>query len=460
MTANCPYCAAALEPSATQCATCGAALTSQTLEAGTPIAGKYRVERVLGQGGFGITYLALDTALEHRVAVKELFPMGSTRRGSSVVPPPGGDFQEVKEKFLEEARVVQRFNHPNIVRVYGTFTENDTAYIVMEALEGETLGAEIAAQGALPESRVLEIARQLCAALEVVHAAGLLHRDIKPDNVFLADDGRVVLIDFGSARAFARGQIKKHTRLVTPGYAAPEQYATQAAFGTFTDVFGLAATLYHALEGRMPPLATDLMLGTKLGFEKTKTMRAGLEAGMRVNVNERTRSARAFLLELRVAHQTTASQTTVPEPPPQPVVVAPTAPKPREVLGWLFETDALSKGMNRITYQKVTAILVRKQGVTELNYGEIFFTLIGFAAVSWFLAWATATPWAWLWLLVALLRLIFQPPVSASYEQFQVIVELNQRGIGVVLEETGLRGDAYRLASTIADHTGIGWRFA
>ncbi len=213
----CPFCTAPLPAEAVTCPVCGASLTTPALPVGTRIAGQYRVEEVLGRGGFGITYLALDETLDHRVAIKELFPDASTRHGLEVIPPPGVDFASQQHKFLEEARVVQRFTHQNIVRVYGTFSANGTAYIVMEALTGSTLTSDVTSNGAFPEASVLEMARQLCAALVVVHEAGLLHRDIKPDNVFLTSDARVVLIDFGSARSFAVGQVKRLTRLLTPG---------------------------------------------------------------------------------------------------------------------------------------------------------------------------------------------------------------------------------------------------
>ena len=279
---TCPYCASSLPELSATCPTCGASLSSPALEIGAVIGGKYRVERVLGQGGFGITYLALDTELDHRVAVKELFVDGSTRSGVTVVPPIGIDINQTKQKFLEEAQTVQRFNVAGIVRVYGVFEDNQTAYMVMEALSGATLTADVAQNGASSVNTVLELARQLCASLEILHEADLLHRDIKPDNVFLSSDGRVVLIDFGSARGFAQGQVKRLTRLVTPGYAAPEQYASQAAFGTYTDVYGLAATLYYAVEGQMPPMATDLMLGARLEFKYAGQLQAGLEAGWHV----------------------------------------------------------------------------------------------------------------------------------------------------------------------------------
>jgi serine/threonine-protein kinase len=299
----CPYCASPLpEEVAATCPTCGAALTSQTLEPGALVASKYRVERVLGQGGFGITYLALDESLEHRVAVKELFPTGSVRKGTHVIPPPDGNFLEVKENFLDEARVVQRFDHNNIVRVYGTFEDNATAYIVMEALEGQSLQQYITEFGAMPEDDVLHLVAQLCSALERVHASGLLHRDVKPDNVLLSSDGRAVLLDFGSARAFTQGQVKALTRMVTPGFAPLEQYATQAKFGTYTDVYGLAATVYFALEGIAPPSAVDRVNGMQLPKPKNaRGFEDALEAGLAVQVAERTQTVTAFRQSLEGA---------------------------------------------------------------------------------------------------------------------------------------------------------------
>ena len=287
---TCPYCASSLPPLSATCPTCGA-----SLEIGAVIGDKYEVERVLGQGGFCITYLALDTVLDHRVAIKELFVDGNTRRDGNVIPPQGMDFAQTKQKFLEEAQTVQRFNNDGIVRVYGVFEGNQTAYMVMEALNSNTLTADVMKNGAFPPKKVLKLARQLCAALEIVHKAKLLQRDIKPDNVFLTSDGRVVLIDFGSARGFAKGQVKRLTRLITPGYAAPEQYASQAAFGTYTDVYGLAATLYYAVEGQMPLMETDLMLGAKLEFKHAGQLQSGLEAGLKVKVDERPQTVRDLL---------------------------------------------------------------------------------------------------------------------------------------------------------------------
>ena len=260
----CPYCGTSNDNDAPVCTVCGGILAANTLHLRQgSLLGRYELGKVLGQGGFGVTYAGRDTLLGRGVAVKELFPEGSSRRGNAVVPPRSSNFALEREKFLEEARTLAQFDHPSIVRVWDAFELFDTAYLVMEFLRGETLGKRM--ERPLSSAEVEDIARKLLGGLEQVHAANMLHRDIKPDNIYLTQDARAVLIDFGSARAFAEGgAASTHTRLVTPGYAPPEQYASSAKFGPYTDLYALGATLYHALSGKMPPPATDRMLGTAL----------------------------------------------------------------------------------------------------------------------------------------------------------------------------------------------------
>ena len=296
---SCPYCAATINSSDQTCPNCGANLKGFQLETGTTL-GKYQIGRVLGQGGFGITYQARDTVLQREVAVKELFPDGSTRKNLGLIPPNSlgvSGFLEAKTRFLTEARTLAQFNHPGIVRVLEVFEANNTAYLVMEALTGETLGAKIAREKKLPEETVKKLALELCDALSVVHKVGLLHRDIKPDNIFLSFDARVVLIDFGSARSFRASERTQHTQLVTPGYAAPEQYASEAKFGEYTDVYGVAATLYHALTGTQPPSAGDMFAGMKLkpiSSDVNEGLRSGIEQGLKARINERPQTAKAL----------------------------------------------------------------------------------------------------------------------------------------------------------------------
>lgn len=266
---RCPTCASPLKGFETTCPACGTSLTpavSPNLPLQTRLAGRYVVDEVLGQGGFGITYRATDTALQRPVALKEFFPDGSSRQATRLVPPTslgGLGFEEARKRFIDEARTLAQFAHPGIVKVFDVFEENGTAYLVMELLQGETLGQRIARLGRLSEQEVLETAFKVAGALQIVHQAGLLHRDIKPDNLFLTDD-RVILIDFGAAREFAQGRTVAHTRMVTPGYAPLEQYASSAKLGPYTDIYALGATLFHALTGKAPPAATDRATGVAL----------------------------------------------------------------------------------------------------------------------------------------------------------------------------------------------------
>ncbi|MBB6098644.1 serine/threonine protein kinase [Deinobacterium chartae] len=296
---SCPYCSSGLGGPETVCPACGAPLDDGLLPAGTRLrGGRYRLEGVLGRGGFGITYRAAQPALGSQVAIKELFPEGSRRQAGQVAPPAGlsaSEWEAARRDFLEEGRVLERFNHhPGVVYTFDVFEENGTAYVVMQRLEGETLAARIAREGALEPLEVSRIATQLLGALEAVHAAGLLHRDLKPDNVFLSRGAGAVLIDFGSARGFLLGQVQAHTRLVTPGYAPPEQYATSAHFGPYTDLYALGATLYHALADRAPPAATDRLLGVALPPLPAAgpwPLRRAVERALSLRVDQRPQSA-------------------------------------------------------------------------------------------------------------------------------------------------------------------------
>jgi serine/threonine protein kinase/TPR repeat protein len=218
----------------------------------------YVIERVLGQGGFGITYLARDTNLDQPVAIKEYLPVEvATRLPGPAVRSRTGEhgerFRLGLERFLREARTLARFDHPNIVRVSSVFESNNTAYMVMRFEEGDTLAALLGRRQALPEPELMRLLLPILDGLELVHNAGFIHRDIKPDNIHVRSDGSPVLLDFGSAR-YAVGQSRTLTILVAPGYAPFEQYYSNGENqGPWTDIYGLGATCYRAIAGR-PPL--------------------------------------------------------------------------------------------------------------------------------------------------------------------------------------------------------------
>ncbi|KAB2846063.1 MAG: serine/threonine protein kinase, partial [Hyphomicrobiaceae bacterium] len=229
------------------------------LPAGTTLVGDYRIERVLGAGGFGITYLAREIALDRLVTVKEYFPSDfAVRDASATVRPKGPDCQEDYDwgltRFIDEAQTLAKFDHPNINRVYRYFRANCTAYMVLHFEQGQSLKSWLSGLYRAPRQAELdELLRPLLDALEALHARNYLHRDIAPDNIIVRKDAMPVLIDFGSAR----GQMVQHSRtvsaLVKAGYSPYEQYAASGRQqGPWTDIYSLGATLYQAISGKRP----------------------------------------------------------------------------------------------------------------------------------------------------------------------------------------------------------------
>ncbi len=223
----------------------------------------FEFHRVLGYGGFGITYLGWNIALDIPVAIKEYLPtdLATREQDLSVVPQTSqaaSDFQWGLERFLDEARTLARFQHPNIVRVHHFFEAHSTAYIAMDYVEGEDLSAYLTRKGTLSEDELKGILYPLLNALEVVHQADFLHRDIKPGNIVLRDvDGSPVLLDFGAARQAIGAKSRSVTSIVTPGYAPIEQYSSRGRQGPWTDIYALGGVCYRALTGQLPEDATD-----------------------------------------------------------------------------------------------------------------------------------------------------------------------------------------------------------
>ena len=318
-------------PEVTICEACGAALggaSSNTgaLEMGAAVPyspalkhgsalqnGAYKIGNVLGEGGFGITYKGGDMSLKRYVAIKELFVhTNCTRVGDTVQPAgtlSGEDYQNIKTKFLSEARTLAKFNHPGIVRVFGAWEENNTAYMAMELLDGESLQQRLN-HGVMNEKDAVAMAVAIGGALQTIHEARLIHRDIKPDNIMLTKDGRTVLIDFGTAREFATGKTKAMTAMLTPGYAPLEQYGSQARFGVYSDIYALGATLYHCLTGQMPPPATDRAAGVELQSPESvnpnlsRNVSQAVMWALQVKASDRPQSVGAWLEALRAQGKT------------------------------------------------------------------------------------------------------------------------------------------------------------
>ena len=272
-----------------------------SLKAGQTI-GRYEIVSVLGQGGFGITYRARDVQLGREVAIKEYLPSALAVRqdGSTVLPRTtkmADDFGWGRDRFVTEGRTLASLHRvPAIVQVFDFLEANGTAYIVMELLSGATLEDRINTGGRLKPEEVDRILWPLLDGLEQVHAAGFLHRDIKPANILLDAAGNPTLIDFGASRAAMVGRTAAMTAIFTPGYAAAEQM-TSAKQGPWTDIYGLAATIYHAIAGKAPPNAFDRMLDD--GYEPLGKLApagfspgvlAGVDAGLTVAARDRPQS--------------------------------------------------------------------------------------------------------------------------------------------------------------------------
>ncbi len=306
---QCGQCRAALEP-----------LITDVLSPGSRLArGAYTVGKVLGQGGFGITYLGSDTRLVRPVAIKEFFPENCRRQGTTVVSVgswTSETYADAKQKFLLEGQTLAKFNHPSIVRVFYAFEENNTVYIVMEYLRGKTLAERVTeAGGRLDETEALTYVREVGEALQVIHRANFLHRDIKPENIMLTQDQRTVLIDFGTAREYVSDRTQTHSVTFTPGYAPLEQYAQRSQKTPSTDIYALAATLYFLLTGETPVAATDRAVGVELRTVQQlnpavrSTVSAAIEQAMAIQVTQRPQSVEAFLRQFAVAQPAQVRET-------------------------------------------------------------------------------------------------------------------------------------------------------
>ena len=296
------------------CPVCGfdpaqAAAPNYVLPYGAILNGRYIVGKMLGQGGFGITYIGWDLAMERKVAIKEYYPSGQVSRN-----PGSRDLtwytneqsrqarQNGMQMFLKEARKMSKVdNLTNVVRVRDIFQENETAYIVMDFVEGETLKARLDKTGPLTWKQAKEIFVPAMQAMEQVHQAGLVHRDISPDNLMLTPDGRVMILDLGAAKDLAINKGASSAMVVKGGFSPPEQYAQQGGSGSWTDVYAIAATMYHSLTGVVPPTAVDRMQGEPVNWALLETggvpnhVIAALQNAMKLNARERTQTMAELL---------------------------------------------------------------------------------------------------------------------------------------------------------------------
>ena len=234
------------------------------MEPGTLLHDRYIIGKVLGFGGFGVTYIGWDGTLEQKVAIKEYLPSEFSTRmpGRSNVTVFNGEkseqFRDGLNKFVEEARRLAKFqNESGIVKVFDSFLENETAYIVMEYLDGETLAERLKRDKIIPEDEAVRMLWPVMSSLQVVHQEGIIHRDIAPDNIFLTKSGDVKLIDFGASRFATTSHSRSLTVIIKPGYSPEEQYRSRGDQGPHTDVYAIAATLYKMITGKTPPDAME-----------------------------------------------------------------------------------------------------------------------------------------------------------------------------------------------------------
>jgi len=273
--------------------------------------GRYELQQVLGDGGFAITYKALDVQTHQEVVIKERWPVGGARQHGKVLWPRGSKLREEVRKFQDEAEILQRCNHSSIVRCYDFFEEHNTCYIVMDLVDGQSLHDYVQGQGPLPEPQARKYFIQLAEALEVVHGQKILHRDIKPENIMLDRSGqRAVLIDFGIAREFQENMTQDLTVCLSLLYSPIEQLSKKTKRTASADLFSLCASFYYAVSGQDPVPATDraknwanhqpdnLPTPQQLGAQISSELQDIIILGMAMELKERFISATHLLEHL------------------------------------------------------------------------------------------------------------------------------------------------------------------
>lgn len=271
--------------------------------------GKYTIEKKIGEGGFGITYKAVQSGLGRMVCIKEYFPAGKCVRNTQAktLQLQGfseAQFEKYRQAFVKEAKTLASLKHPNIVEVIDVFDENNTSYMVMSFIEGETLQSIVDKQEKLSYPEAVNYMAQITSAAGYIHEKNILHRDIKPDNVMITADYKAILIDFGSAREFVHDKTQVHTSMLTHGYAPTEQYTANSRKGAYTDIYAIGATLYFTLTGQAPLEAAARMtekmpepieLNPELPDEANRTI---LKA-MQIKAENRHQNVQEFMDDLR-----------------------------------------------------------------------------------------------------------------------------------------------------------------
>jgi len=335
---------------------------------------RYTIGKVVGVGGFGIVYIAWDTNLDIRVAVKEFLPKEYAARSSnhvSIIPYTGSardDFSLGVEKFLDEAKALARFQeHPGIVTVHESFRTNNTAYMVMQYLDGMTLKEYLKRQ---PGEKIafnvaVKVIIPIMDALREVHKAGFVHRDISPDNIFFTNQKQVKLLDFGSARYAIGEHTKTLTTVLKHGYAPVEQYSAKGNQGPWSDVYGVCATLYRCVTGLVPLDAMDRIQGDsiktpkQLGIDIPLSGGQAIMRGMALKASDRFENIQQLQQALTTVEVIPLPLVILPPPPP--------VPQPDEVFIALLKSAVNEKMLDTIPNEELLEICKRARSIENAS---------------------------------------------------------------------------------------------
>ena len=350
---RCMKCMHPLAAGETVCPECGRAYGSANAESfalkpGTILEGKYLVGEMLGQGGFGITYIGFDLLLEQKVAIKEYYPMSTgmvSREGHSTVVWSSAMMgktgtQKGFDSFLKEARKMAKLGGiPGVVGVKSVFIQNETAYIVMDFIEGETLLKKLQKNGPMDFDSCVKLMTPIMQALAEVHEHGIIHRDISPDNIMVRPDGKLILLDLGAAKDLDiqgnDGSVQSSQMVAKHGFSPIEQYSKSGKVGPWTDIYAMAATIYYSCTGILPPPATDRTIDDTLACQPRLTQAQFdiLADCMRMRPQDRPQSMDTLLQMLTHPQGEVKAEPfkVVPEAePPKPVEPKTAPPKPAE----------------------------------------------------------------------------------------------------------------------------------
>ena len=314
MAKYCAHCMGSLTGQEKECPFCGESLDyiaqPHHLTPGTILNDHFYVGKALGQGGFGITYIGINTKLERRVAIKEFYPNACVNRNNTISPNvlvsqsenQAKFFEYGKARFLDEARNLALFsNESGIVNVSDYFEENNTAYIIMEYLDGTTLKERVSRKGKLSVEETLRLLYPIMLSLSKMHKQGIIHRDISPDNIMISDDGKAKLLDFGAARFVSAAASSSLSIVLKPGFAPEEQYRSKGVQGPWTDIYALCATIYTCITGIIPDDAPqrqhldELKAPSALGVEINGNIEWALMKGLSVSYVDRFQSVEELI---------------------------------------------------------------------------------------------------------------------------------------------------------------------